>query len=120
MIGRLFVSHLENYGETVWSSIHPPGFDVNFFIMGIDVIYAAFRTDPVGSVFPCPEGPVGSVFPRHHSGTQRRIFRKERFAAALGKAEENRKEDGLDEKGVFHKSVTILFRGLFCQVGEPG
>ena len=37
-----------------------------------------------------------------------------------GKAEENRKEDGLDEKGVFHKSVTILFRGLFCQVGEPG
>ena len=73
--------------------------------MGIDVIYAAFRTDPVGSVFPCPEGPVGSVFPRHHSGTQRRIFRK---------------EDGLDEKGVFHKSVTILFRGLFCQVGEPG
>ncbi len=100
--------------------LHPPGFDVNFFIMGIDVIYAAFRTDPVGSVFPCPEGPVGSVFPRHHSGTQRRIFRKERFAAALGKAEENRKEDGLDEKGVFHKSVTILFRGLFCQVGEPG
>ena len=100
--------------------LHPPGFDVNFFIMGIDVIYAAFRIDPVGSVFPCPEGPVGSVFPRHHSGTQRRIFRKERFAAALGKAEENRKEDGLDEKGVFHKSVTILFRGLFCQVGEPG
>lgn len=43
--------------------LHPPGFDVNFFIMGIDVIYAAFRTDPVGSVFPCPEGPVGSVFP---------------------------------------------------------
>ena len=85
--------------------LHPPGFDVNFFIMGIDVIYA---------------GPVGSVFSRHHSGTQRRIFRKERFAAALGKAEENRKEDGLDEKGVFHKSVTILFRGLFCQVGEPG
>ena len=23
MIGRLFVSHLENYGETVWSSIAP-------------------------------------------------------------------------------------------------
>lgn len=88
--------------------------------MGIDIIYATFRTHPVGSVFPCPEGPVGIVFPRHYSGTQRRIFRQERFAAALGKAEEKRKEDGLDENRVLHKSVTILFRGLFCQVGEPG
>lgn len=87
--------------------------------MGIDVIYTAFRTDPVGSVFPCPEGPVGSVFSRHHSGTQRRIFRKERFAAALGKAEENQKEDGLDEKGVFHKSVTILSEGCFVKWESP-
>lgn len=88
--------------------------------MGIDVIYAAFRADPVDSVFPCPEGRVGRVFPRHHSGTQRRIFRKERFSAALGEEKENRKEDGLDEKGGLHKDIIILFRELFCQAGESG
>lgn len=100
--------------------LHPPGFDVNFFIMGIDVVYAAFRADPVGPVFPRPEGSVGSVLSRYHSGTQRRIFRKERFAAALRKEEKNRKEDGLDEKGGLHKDIIILSRELFCQVGESG
>lgn len=100
--------------------LHPPGFDVNFFIMGIDVIYAAFRANPVGSVFPRLEGPVGSAFPRYHSGTQRCIFWKERFAAALGEEKENRKEDGLDEKGGLHKDIIILSRGLCCQAGEPG
>lgn len=87
--------------------------------MGIDVIYAAFRTDPVGSVFPCPEGPVGSVFPRHHSGTQRRIFRKERFAAALGKAEENRKEDGLDERECFTRALLSFSEGCFVKWESP-
>ncbi len=88
--------------------------------MGIDVVYAAFRADPVGSVFPRPEGSVGSVLSRYHSGTQRCIFRKERFAAALGEEEKNRKEDGLDEKGGLHKDIIILSRELFCQVGESG
>ena len=64
--------------------LNPPGFDVDFFIVGIDVIHTAFRANPVGSVFPCLEGAGGGVFSGHHSGTQGRVFRKERLAAALG------------------------------------
>ena len=98
--------------------LNPPGFDVDFFIVGIDVIHTAFRANPVGSVFPCLEGAGGGVFSGHHSGTQGRVFRKERRAAALGQREEKRKDGRREEKRVLHQSVIIFSRRLFCQVGE--
>ena len=98
--------------------LNPPGFDVDFFIVGIDVIHTAFRANPVGSVFPCLEGAGGGVFSGHHSGTQGRVFRKERLAAALGQREEKRKDGRREEKRVLHQSVIIFSRRLFCPVGE--
>lgn len=98
--------------------LNPPGFEVNFFIVGIDVIYASFRSYPIGSAFPCLQGTRGSLFSGDHSGAQGRIFRKERFADALGQAEENWKDDRREEKRVLHQGLIIFFRGLFCQVGE--
>lgn len=87
--------------------------------MGIDVIYAAFRTDPVGSVFPCPEGPVGSVFPRHHSGTQRRIFRKERFAAALGRQKRTGRRTAWMKRECFTRALLSFSEGCFVKWESP-
>lgn len=92
-----------------------PGFDVNFFIVGIDVIYAAFRSHPVDSPFSWLQE-TGGLFPGDRSGAQGSVFRQKRFAGAVGQAAEDRNDGCRDEKRVLHEGVIIFFRSLFCQV----
>lgn len=95
--------------------LSPPGFDVNFFIMGIDVIYAAFRSNPVDSPFSGLQD-AGGLLSGDRSGAQGRVFRQKRFAGAVGQAAENWNDGCRDEKRTLHKGVIIFFRSLFCQV----
>lgn len=102
---------MRNYLFPLWKVVRrlhglllsPPGLDVDFFAVGIDVIHAAFRAYPIGSVFLCPKGARGGLFSGNHSGAQRRVFRKERFADALRQAEEKGNDGRRDEKRVLHR-----------------
>lgn len=103
-----------------WSGLllNPPGFDVNFLIVGIDVIYAAFRAHPIGSAFLCPQGAGGGVFAGGHSGTQGRIFRKKWFVDALGQTEEDGNEGCREDERALHEGVIIFSGSVICQVPE--
>lgn len=92
-----------------------PGFDVNFFIAGIDVIYAAFRSHPVDSLFSWLQE-AGGLLPGDRPGAQGSVLRQKRFAGAVEQAAENRNDGCRDEKRLLHEGVIIFFRSLFCQV----
>ena len=104
-------------GTKGWNGLllSPPGFDVNFFIVGIDVIYASFRSNPVDSSFFGVQD-AGGLVPGDHSGAQGSVFRQKRFAGALGQAAENRNDGRWEKKRGLHGRAIILFRSLFCQV----
>ena len=86
--------------------------------MGVDVIHAAFRAYPIGSVFLCPERARGGLFSGNHSGAQGRVFRKKRFADALRQAEENGQEGSRNDKGALHQHVAVFFRGMLDRAGQ--
>lgn len=98
--------------------LNPPGFDVDLFTVGIDVIHTAFRAYPIGSAFLCLQGAGRGLCSGNHSGAQGRVFRKKGFADALGQAEEGRKDGRRNEKGALHESIIIFFKDLSCQVRE--
>ena len=63
MIGRLFVSHLENYGETVWSSIAPSWIWCKLFYYGNWCNIRRLSDRPGRFCFPVPGGPGGQCVP---------------------------------------------------------
>lgn len=100
------------------SLLFPHRFDVNFFIMGIDIIHSSFRSDAVLSGILGGEGGPGRMRSGRHSGTEGRVVWKQGLAGTLGQQGKGQQGAGRGRQGIVHQETIIAFPDLPCQAPE--
>lgn len=91
------------------------GFQVNFFIMLVDMVDPSPGADPVHLCVPGGEGGLCRARSGYHVGAEGVVIRQERLADALGKKRECHDDRGCEQKRRFHDDVNFYFGKLLCQ-----